>query len=82
MQPIEVDGVKFTERCPAKELPSQINDYIRMYNRYKKGWLPFSGGSEEQPNKIMQVFDILDSAMAENKDNPLKELEHGRRPKI
>lgn len=59
-----IDG-KVADRCPAKTLIPEIKNYIRYYSYYKKGYLPFRGGLTEQPVKILQIFDILESAEIE-----------------
>lgn len=64
IQPYLIDG-KPADRCVAKLLPIEIRDYIRYYEYYKKGLLPFRGGISEQPAKLLDIFDILESAEAE-----------------
>ena len=59
-----IDG-KVAERCPAKIILPEIKDYIRYYSYYKKGHLPFRGGLSEQPIKLLQIFDILESEEAD-----------------
>lgn len=48
-----------------KLLPIEIKDYIRYYEYYKKGHLPFRGGVSEQPAKLLEIFNILESAEIE-----------------
>lgn len=79
-QPFLVDG-KPLDRCPAKSLPAELEDYIQYYLLYKSKGLLFSGGALEQPNKIMQVFEIIEAAENEIGKNKLKELSDVR-PKI
>ena len=38
--------------------------FIDLYFDYTKGWLPFRGTKTEQPVKLMQIFDIIESAQA------------------
>jgi len=59
-----IDG-KVAERCPAKMIIPEMKDYIRYYSYFKKGFLPFRGGVSEQPTKLLQIFDILESAEIE-----------------
>ena len=56
---------KPADRCVVKLLPIEIKDYIRYYEYYKKGFLPFRGGVSEQPIKLLDIFDILESAEME-----------------
>ena len=71
VQPYLIDG-KPTDRCVAKLLPGEIKDYIRYYQFYKKGHLPFRGGISEQPSKLLDIFDILESAEIETMSNKYK----------
>ena len=64
IQPYLIDG-KPTDRCVVKLLPIEIRDYIRYYEYYKKGHLPFKGSVSEQPGKLLDIFDILESAEIE-----------------
>ena len=64
VQPYFIDR-KPIDRCIAKLLPIEIKDYIRYYEYYKKGHLPFKGGISEQPVKLLDIFDILESAEIE-----------------
>jgi hypothetical protein len=59
-----IDG-KPADKCVAKMLPSEIREYIRYYEYYKKGHLPFRGSVSEQPVKLLDIFDILESAEIE-----------------
>lgn len=61
VQPYFIDG-KPADRCVAKLLPLGIKDYIRYYEYYKKGHLPFRGSVAEQPAKLLDIFDILEDA--------------------
>ena len=72
-QPYLVDG-KPLDRCPAKVIPIEVKEYIRYYAYYKKGHLIFPGGIMKQPNKLMQVFDILESAEIEAEKNRYDKL--------
>ena len=58
----------------AKMLPPEIKEYIRYYEYYKKGMLPFSGSVSEQPEKLLDIFDILESAEIEMMNNKYKKV--------
>lgn len=64
VQPYLIDG-KPADRCVVKLLPVEMKDYIRYYEYYKKGLLPFRGGISEQPAKLLDIFDILEAAEME-----------------
>lgn len=58
----------------AKMLPPEIKEYIRYYEYYKKGLLPFKGNVSEQPSKLLDIFDILESAEIEMVQNKYKKV--------
>jgi len=60
-QPYLIDG-KPADRCVAKLLLPEIKEYILYYGYYKRGLLPFRGSVSEQPVKLLEIFDILESA--------------------
>jgi hypothetical protein len=64
VQPYLVDG-KPADRCVAKILPPEIKEYIRYYELYKKGAPLFRVGTLEYPVKLLDIFDILESAEIE-----------------
>lgn len=35
--------------------------YLEMHQLYKEGIMPFSGGFDQQPAQIMEIFSVLDS---------------------
>jgi hypothetical protein len=55
--------------------------YIRMYQWYKKGFLPFPGSAMEQPIKIMEIFETLESAEIEQQKEKNSLYTDGR-PKL
>jgi len=38
---------------------------LTLYNKYEKGMLPFNGCLSDQPNKIIEVFNIIESYKSE-----------------
>jgi len=64
VQPYLIEG-KPADRCVAKILPPEIREYIRYYEYFKKGYLPFKGSVSDQPVKLLDIFDILESAEIE-----------------
>lgn len=57
------DGTKIY-RCPSRVIRADVKYYIDLYDDYLKGWLPFRGTKSEQPVKMMQIFDIIESCQA------------------
>jgi hypothetical protein len=60
VQPFMWEG-KPLDRCPIKKIPAEVSEYIRYYSYYKKGILPFRGGLSEQPAKLLDIFDVIES---------------------
>ena len=42
-----------------------IDFLVEAFSLYEKGMLPFKGGIGEQPNKIMEVFQLIEARRAE-----------------
>lgn len=42
-----------------------VNYYLDLYGKYQRGLLPFKGTICEQPNKIIEIFDLIDEIGAE-----------------
>lgn len=72
-QPYVFDG-KPMDRCPARVIPIEVKEYIRYYSYYKKGHLPFNNGLSRQPAKLLDIFDILESAENEMQNRKLQEM--------
>jgi hypothetical protein len=62
VQPYLIDG-KPADRCIAKVLPIEIKEYIRYYELYKKG--NFLDKITDYPAKLLDIFDVLESAEIE-----------------
>lgn len=42
-----------------------IDYFVEAFSLYEKGVLPFKGGVGEQPNKIMEIFQLIEVRRAE-----------------
>ena len=49
-----------------------------LYEQYNKGFLPFQGSVLEQPNKAMEIIQIMSGLMADRKAKLEKEANNGR----
>ena len=47
--------------CPVKLITPETQGYIMFYSWYKKNFLPLPGTIAQQPIKILQAFNILES---------------------
>ncbi len=61
--PWMLDGEQFTE-CPVKTVSEQSFQYLRAYFYYEKGYFPNPGGWMEQPEKLLQALQIIESERA------------------
>lgn len=56
------DSIKFS-KCPGN-YTKEIEYYLEAFSLYEKGMLPFKGNLGEQPNKIVEIFNIISSRRA------------------
>jgi hypothetical protein len=64
-QILELDGVRLL-RCPRRPLlddPQLYGEVFWLYRSYKKGYLPNSGGLDDQPAKYMAYVKVIDRAL-------------------
>ena len=64
IQPMLVDGVPL-ERCPAKIIMPEVKEYIMYYSIWKRNIPLFNVGALYYPSKLLEIFDILESAEIE-----------------
>lgn len=51
-------------RCPLSVMNIRTQFYLKVYKRYEKGLLPDNGTWLDQPYKISQAIDIVDSEVS------------------
>ena len=51
--------------CPGNYRHGSVTQWLDLWRGFKEGHLPFRGGLLDQPAKIMEAFQILDSLQAE-----------------
>ena len=47
-------------RCPGNFVRYEVKSFINTYNRMQNGILPFEGGYFDQPNKIVEILNLID----------------------
>ena len=52
--------------CPVNFYNQRFVSYIDLFRHFDKGLLPFEGGLLEQPNKIMDVFNLIETLKIEH----------------
>lgn len=54
-----IDEVNF-RKCPGNFINGSSFYFYELFVRFKEGILPFQGSYEEQPNKIIECFNIIE----------------------
>ncbi len=57
--PIAIDGIEY-KTCPGRIITPFTWYLIRLYGHYKNGYMLFSGGVIDQPQKYMQAMELID----------------------
>lgn len=65
------DDIKY-KTCPVNFYDQSVVTYIDLFRQFDKGLLPFTGGLLEQPNKIMEIFNLIETLKAENERERLE----------
>ena len=70
------NGVDF-KKCPANFTNKSISELFTAYFNFKNGLLPFNGSLMDQPYKIIEIFNVIDSYMEHEKQKAKDS--HGKR---
>lgn len=52
--------------CFCNHLDLSFNQYLSIHDNYTKNHLPFSGGYLEQPNKVMEIINLISTLRSES----------------
>jgi len=53
-------------RCPIRVLEKEVSPlFLKLYQHYRRGFLPYSGGLLEQPYLYVSAMEIIASKIAE-----------------
>lgn len=63
-----------TDECPRKCNSGATRTYLELFNHYKNGILPCRGSLQDQPMKIMQVFQVIDDIIEELREKGEKDV--------
>lgn len=63
------------QTCPVNFYSQAFAVYIDLFRHFENGILPFKGGLLEQPNKIMEVFNLIESLKIERSNERQKKQE-------
>jgi hypothetical protein len=53
--------------CPANFYQGGHAKWIDLFRQYERGLLPFTGGIADQPNKAIELFNLIESLVIENR---------------
>lgn len=70
----ELDFIKF-RTCPGNFTRPEILSWLTAFQRYKAGVLPYPGALLDQPNKVIELFDILQAEETKRDIERAKELQ-------
>lgn len=71
-----VDNIGY-KSCLCTFKHPDMNYYLTLFNQYDKGVLPFKGSLTEQPNKIVEVFNLITGLKAEREQESLEKIKNG-----
>lgn len=79
LHPISADlGFK---TCVGNYFSPWLPQWIEAYQMYQKGVLPFPGALTEQPNKVVELFRVIDSHVSEKTEKQIKAMNSKQRAK-
>lgn len=58
--------------CPKRHVSAGAREFLAAYRPYSNGVMPFAGGSEEQPARVMAALQVIDTAVNEWERNRQK----------
>lgn len=58
------DRIKYY-RCPANFVDMSIVHYMTVNKHFRNGIMPFSGTLMEQPNKLIEILELIESLLNE-----------------
>jgi hypothetical protein len=68
----EYDNLRFT-KCCCNHLSGDFNFIMGMFEQYDKGNLPFSGCYTDQPNKVIDLMNLIQKLNHDREDRLNKE---------
>lgn len=69
-----LDFLKFRS-CPGNFTRSEIYSWLSAYQRFKAGLLPYPGAYLDQPNKVIELFDIFQAEETKQEIERAKQLQ-------
>ncbi len=73
------DVLRFST-CPGNFVRPQVSALLSAYAQFKQGVMPYAGGLMDQPAKIIELFDVIDSHVAERQASEQKRAGAMNRP--
>ncbi len=67
--------------CIGNFTHNSVDYLIELYLNFQRGVMPFKGGFGKQPNKIIEIFQIIEQVNNEKQDAKIKEAERNAKSK-
>ncbi len=67
--------------CIGNFTHTSVDYLIELYFNFQRGVMPFKGGIQEQPNKIIEIFQIIEQVNSEKQEAKIKEAERNAKSK-
>lgn len=67
----ELDG-EVSRRCPVTLVTPESVEYIRAYNFFQKGYLPNPGGWMDQPAKLIEAIELIETQVQRIDEEEIK----------
>jgi len=64
---------------PDRFVCHRFSYYFELYSAFQKGILPYKGALVDQPNKIIEIFNIFAMLDLERQEKHIKEMERSKR---
>lgn len=62
-------------RCPGNFYSVQGVYWVQVHSRFESGMMPYPGGLLEQPNKLMEIFEVIESYKRDKIEEEQKKIQ-------
>jgi hypothetical protein len=70
----QIENIRFN-RCPGNYTNTQVRYLIDWFLMYEKGVMPFGGTLSDQPGKLIEIFELIQSIRDEKEIQREREVE-------
>ncbi len=69
---LNIEKKIFYNTCPGNFHSPAIVSYLSVHEAYRKGTLPYPGAFQDQPNKVIELFNCFDAYYADEAEKARK----------